>query len=116
MHAQQESLAARRVTAPVLVNETERRAALVEAMVLEGAELEGAGEREHRGADDPAIEGKPRAAKNDGRQSRVHEMGDQSEGSPDQQISQDHQGQEQGTVRPPFGEAAEQGEELQRAE
>src|SRR5712691_13300983 len=59
--AEPERVPARALPAPMLVDETERGAAFVEAMVLERAELEGAGDAEHDRTDDPDIEGEQRA-------------------------------------------------------
>jgi hypothetical protein len=59
MHAKQEALPIRVPSPPMLVDEAEGRAALVEAIVLEPAELEGAGRRQHASADSPAIEAEP---------------------------------------------------------
>ena len=62
--AQPERIAGRRAAVPAR-HEAERRAAFLQAAVLERAELEQPGRREHRGADDPAVPARATAARVD---------------------------------------------------
>ena len=87
-----------------------RGTALVEAAVFEPAELEEAGDRQDRGAENPAVGEEPTPLLRCDVHRRVEQMRDDAEPSPSEQIPGGQQRNKPGAIGPGVGEAMEAAE------
>ncbi|KOT10978.1 hypothetical protein DM77_2866 [Burkholderia mallei] len=106
--AERETVPPRMPASPLLAHEHQRRAALVDATVLERAELIGARERQHGRADEPPMPGEPRRASRERVQAGVARLGEQPERAPCREIAE-HDEQHQPVALGPRGRQALEG-------
>jgi hypothetical protein len=97
----------------VRVQEAERRAAAVEAAVLEGRELESAGEREDARADRPGVLDEPRRGGGRRADAGVGRVRGQAECEPGGNVAREHRRDQAPGVGPARHEAPERGDERQ---
>jgi hypothetical protein len=99
--------------APAFGDEAQRRAALVQAVVLERCELVHASQHEHGRADQPRVLGEPATLAHQCMQRRVEGVDGDAEHAPDAQIADQQQQHEAAVIRPPPGHRVEQANQRQ---
>ena len=114
MRAEREGVSRLRLAAPVLDHEAERRAALFQAAAFQAAELEGPGQRDRRGGDQPAVPGQRGNAGDEHEQRGVKHVRRHPERAPHRHVAQAQQHEETAVVLAPGRQASEGIEQGQR--
>ena len=100
MHPQPESLGPFMAPAPVLGDEAQGRAALIEAGIFQGRELIQTSEHQGTRANSPGVSLQPGALRHSRVQESIAEMDYQAKDSPHAEIPSDQQTHQQGVVLP----------------